>query len=37
MFRRCTCAILRELKVSDEICLRYVIGAEDSESGFNSF
>jgi hypothetical protein len=28
MFRRCTYAILRELKVPDEICLRYVMGAK---------
>jgi hypothetical protein len=33
MFRRRTCAILSELNVPDEICLRYVMGAEDSESG----
>jgi hypothetical protein len=33
MFRRRTCAILWELKVPDEICLRYVMGAEDSEGG----
>jgi hypothetical protein len=28
MLRRRTCAILRELKVPDEICLRYVTGAK---------
>jgi hypothetical protein len=28
MFRRRSCAIFRELKVPDEICLRYVMGAE---------
>jgi hypothetical protein len=33
MFRRHTCAILRELKVPDEMCFRYVMDAEDSESG----
>jgi hypothetical protein len=33
MFRRRSCAILRELTVPDEICLLYVMGAEDSESG----
>jgi hypothetical protein len=33
MFRRRTCAILRELKVSDVICLRYVMGVENSENG----
>jgi hypothetical protein len=33
MFRPRTCANLREFKVPDEICLRYVMGAEDSESG----
>jgi hypothetical protein len=33
MFRLRACAILRELKVPDEICLRYVMGAEESESG----
>jgi hypothetical protein len=32
MFRRHTCAILREIKVPDEICLRYDMGAEDSNS-----
>jgi hypothetical protein len=29
----CFGAILRELKVPDEICLRYIMGAEASESG----
>jgi hypothetical protein len=33
MFRRRTCTILREPKVSDEICLRYVMGAKDSQGG----
>jgi hypothetical protein len=33
MFRRRTWVILSELKVPDEICLRYVMGAEDSDSG----
>jgi hypothetical protein len=33
MFQRYTCAILREFKVPDEICLQYIMGAEDSESG----
>jgi hypothetical protein len=33
MFRHRTCAILRELKVPDETCLRQVMGAKDSESG----
>jgi hypothetical protein len=33
MFRRRTCAIIRELTVPDEMCLRYVMGTEGSESG----
>jgi hypothetical protein len=33
MFRRRTCAIIREFKVLNDICLRHVMGVEESESG----